>query len=209
MLSKTRYYNILLSDQNIYWRLCKKYYNIPKPLSNRPIPILGFWHPGKMLVECIWRKYLSYFLSSAFHFLFPKSCILYKPRLSHSLEFLMTLFISYQKSNIVLPILDANSPYYSIVENIRLLYTYFLPLVFEYFTLIKRNSWLELLYLYIHMIQAFIVLDCPTYSKCCILFYCQLNYWEKYHPDLYKIISSSSSMFNEEVGEISLSRLCR
>ena len=171
--------------------------------------ILGFWHPGKMLVECIWRKYLNVFIAPAFHYLFPKSSILKKPRLSHSLEFLMTLYLSFEKSNSVIPHIDFSDKYFPLVQNIRMLFEYFIPLAIEYFTLIKRNSWNELLYYYLHLIQCFIILDCPTYAKACLLFYTQLNFWEKYHPNLYQLISTNSSMFNEECGEISLSQLAR
>src|SRR5690606_31552919 len=44
------YYNIIIGDQNIYWRLCKKYYNYPKPLSRRPVVVLG---NNKLLLNII------------------------------------------------------------------------------------------------------------------------------------------------------------
>ena len=88
-------YNIVLCDTNIFWRLCKKYYENPKPLSFfRPLPILGLWHPGKMLVECVWRNYLSIILAQAFHTLYPNNNILYKVRLSHSMELFIQIYLA-------------------------------------------------------------------------------------------------------------------
>jgi hypothetical protein len=170
---------------------------------------LGFWHPGKMLIECIWRKYLDMFIAPAFHFIFPEGSILRKPRLSHGIEFLMTLYLSFHQSNCIIPNLDPNNKYLTLVKNIKLLFDYFIPLALDYFTLIKRNAWENLMFCYKHLIQCFVILECPSYAKSCLLFFSQLAYWRKHHPNLYNLISRNSSMFNEEVGEISLSKLAR
>jgi hypothetical protein len=131
---KKENYNLILCDSNIYWRLCKKYYSKPKPNSSRPTPILGWWHPGKMLVEIVWRQYLSFFIGPIYHSLFPNNNILFKVRLSHSLEFFLNLYSAYESfksdgNEIVIGNEKKHLKYRSLLKNIKLLFNFFLPLV--------------------------------------------------------------------------------
>jgi len=147
-------YNIVLSDTNIFWRLCKKYYEQPKPLSLRPIPILGLWHPAKMLVECVWRYYLPYIIGHSFHWLYPNNNILFKVRLSHSLELLIQLYLAYRSWNQEhsLPKLSKNHQYYRHYKNIKLFFNFFLPLVCYLFYIIffKLIYYLDIQLFYIN-----------------------------------------------------------
>jgi hypothetical protein len=124
-------YNVILCDTNIFWRILKRYYEKPKPLTLRSIPILGLWHPGKMIVECIWRNYLSYFIAKAYHYLYPNNNILYKPRLSHAMELFIQLYLSYKMwlSENNFPKLNTKNIGYNKLKNIKLLFNFFLPLV--------------------------------------------------------------------------------
>jgi hypothetical protein len=137
----TNKYNIVLCDTNIFWRILKRYYEKPKPLTLRSIPILGLWHPGKMIVECIWRNYLSYFIAKAYHFLYPNNNILYKPRLSHAIELFIQLYLSFKnwKSEHNFPKLRSKDVGYNKLKNIKLLFTFFLPLVIIYFYLMYNS----------------------------------------------------------------------
>ena len=68
------------------------------------------------------------------------------------MEFLILLYLSYKNSNTIIPLLEYGNKYFVIAQNIKLLFEYLIPLVIEYFSVIKRNSWKELLYLYINLI---------------------------------------------------------
>ena len=127
--------NIVVCDTNIYWRLSKKYYLTPKPQSLRPIPIFGLWHPGKMLIECIWRSYLSYLIAPAYHYLYPNATILYKVRLSHSLELFIQLYLAYSSwiNENEISVLEKSDEGYNQLKNSKLLFEFFLPLVSSYF----------------------------------------------------------------------------
>jgi hypothetical protein len=143
-------YNLLLCDSNIFWRLCKKYYSKPKPYGSRPIPILGWWHPGKMLVEIVWRKYLSIFIGPLYHFIFPKNNILYKVRLSHSLEFFMYLYKAWEifenEENLLIDG-SKTKKYTLLIKNLKLLFDCLLPLV--NFPLILKFLFIQFRYLII------------------------------------------------------------
>jgi len=125
-------WNIVLCDTNIFWRLCKKYYESPKPQSLRPIPIFGLWHPGKMLVECVWRSFLSYLIAPAYHYLYPNASILYKFRQSHALELFIQLYIAYKSwlDENELPDINETNDGWNQFKNSLLFFQFFLPLVY-------------------------------------------------------------------------------
>ena len=85
-----------------------------------------------MIMEIIWRNFLPIFFGPIiYHFIFPNNNILYKVRLSHSLEFCINLYIAYQKF-----IKDGNEitykphrQYRNLTKNISLLMEFFLPVV--------------------------------------------------------------------------------
>ena len=128
---KQNKWNIIVCDSNPYWRLNKKYYQLPKPLSLRPIPIFGLWIPGKMLVECVWRSYLSYFIAPAYHYIYPNACILFKTRLSHSIELFIQLHLAYKswKTENILPNIEINNKGFKQFKNTKIMFDFFLPLV--------------------------------------------------------------------------------
>jgi len=101
----------------------------------RPIPIFGLWHPGKMLIECIWRSYLSYLIAPSYHYLYPNATILYKVRLSHSLELFIQLYLAYSSwiNENEISVLEKSDEGYNQLKNSKLLFEFFLPLVSSYF----------------------------------------------------------------------------
>jgi hypothetical protein len=71
------------------------------------------------------------------------------------------------------------------------------------------NDWDKINYYYQRVVIGFIMFNCHEYSRCCILHLIHLNYWESHQPELYQLITSEYSAFDEECGEISLSVLAR
>jgi hypothetical protein len=71
------------------------------------------------------------------------------------------------------------------------------------------NDWDQINYYYQRVVISFIIFNCHEYSRCCILHLLHIIYWESHQPDLYNLITSQYSAFDEECGEISLSILAR
>ena len=103
------------------------------------LPILGFWHPGKMVLDLVWRNYLTLVIAPAFHTLFPENSVLAKTRLSHGLHFFNILDMAYKKFNSSgkhFPTLEVHEIGYKTCENVKMLFNYFIPLV----GIFSRNS---------------------------------------------------------------------
>ena len=100
--------------------------------------VLASW---KMVLDLVWRNYLTLVIAPAFHRLFPENSVLAKTRLSHGLHFFNILDMAYKKftsSGKHFPTLEVNEIGYNTCENVKMLFNYFIPLVGIFHTLVKH-----------------------------------------------------------------------
>lgn len=82
-IDQERFYNFFVMDINIYYRTLRLIFNQRTKLnflSKTFIPILGLWHPFKMVCEKIQQYFTYTIFAPLFHTLFPESTMLKKMR---------------------------------------------------------------------------------------------------------------------------------
>jgi hypothetical protein len=99
--------------------------------------VLGLWHPGKHLMEIIWRRYAAILWAPYVHFLTPQAKFTDKPKTLRLHCYLQYVRVSYPQVRAVLEsaIADvaAQFPIYEVSHrwllNIKDLFEIYLPLV--------------------------------------------------------------------------------
>jgi hypothetical protein len=127
----------IIVDINIYWRFYKWTYNprnISNTLSNTFIPILGFWHNYKEILQLIWKNSIQYLIAPLCHTLWPDSPILIKPKVGHAEIFFTYLTLAYTNDlddYIILCLKKSNNKNIKIIlKNIRFILRSAIPFVY-------------------------------------------------------------------------------
>lgn len=221
----TTQYMITVADINIFWRLIKQIIKGPdfgSDLKNQwattcLVPILGFWHPYKLLVEKLWSTYLSTVFAPLFHFLWPTKTIVRKPKLSQ-MEFMLNIcFECYDELKLDLEILKLAIQFRSPDEYVNFnhacnlvdFFEKFLPCLIEIKRNMRKNDFGTRSLNYSMMLILFLSFPSSQYIYGMMVQLWNFDSWRRNKPDLFNIINSNSASLVEDVGEISLSMLAR
>ena len=101
--------------------------------KKRVAVVLGLWHPAKMLMLLIWRRFLLHFWAPYQHFLSPKSKVFKKPKTSRMFALFAYARTAYEhvQNDFRALILDITltPTTRSVIQNLVDMFEYYLPLV--------------------------------------------------------------------------------
>jgi hypothetical protein len=170
----------------------------------------GLWHPWVHFTKSLW-SWARPLTSRLYEMLFPHSTFTDTPRGTRAGR-LLTCF-----SAAAFTLLESDPTLLGRIGKLptktaKLLYFFFanlLPVAQSYKNALRSGQW-QSIFTALHKIwYGFSIMDNPVYTRTIFAFLTSLHFWKEQGSSLYDLISSQPHLFNEEVGELSLSFVAR
>lgn len=234
------HYSHILCDVTIFWSIFR-FMHAYRGLSFLRLNlflVFGPWHSYMYGFQILWDTFRDTFLASAFQCLFPNDNLFFRPKLQQSATFFMWLHLSYPRFSAeldtalnfcALQLMATDLQYceevmptdeevrrwrsrYVHLLNLRALFQYCIPVVFDYGATLKQPDGKVFLKAQYNLFA--MNLMCKTngsrsYRYGMLVYQLMFLYWQAHEMPFCDAFFNSPTFFSEESGEIALSCLAQ